>query len=82
MKEKEIDFLKYADNVYTTAKYIVAQRFKVMEDLIGNESIVVFDYFYKRNEERNKNYSKLFLKDSRVTGGRISYPISKRHYIS
>lgn len=82
MKEKEIDFMKSADNVYSTAKYIVAQRFKVLEDFIGNESIVVYDYFYKRNEERDKNYSKLFLKDSKVTGGRISYPTSKRHYIS
>lgn len=79
---KDIDFLEFGDNIYTTAKYIVAQKFSIIKDSNGNKIKIVYDYFYVRTEERDKNYSKLFLKDIRVTGGRISCPISKRYYIN
>lgn len=75
------DFLKNANNVYSTAKYIVSQNIKIVVDENGKHFTTTIDKFFKRTKARDKEYCKAFLNESIVTGGIISCDITKRIYI-
>lgn len=78
---KNIDFLENANNVYSTAHYIVAQKIKIVVDPQDKHYLTTFDTFYKRTKEREKQYCRAFLTENIVTGGRISCEVTKRKYI-
>ncbi len=81
MDEQQPVFMRDTNNVYSTAKFIVAQDISiVVED--GCHYTTTIDKFYKRTAKRDKQYAVAFLTEpSIVTGGRINADITKRFYM-
>lgn len=77
---KNIDFMKNADNVYTTMNYIVVQKFAKIVSPAGNELLLGVDSYYKRTLERDKQFAKLYCKNKKVRGARIYCNVYKRIY--
>lgn len=50
---KEIDFMKRADNMYSTLHFIVSQFFRMSRVKNGKELMVSVDTYYPRTEERD-----------------------------
>ena len=73
-------FMRDANNVYSTAKFIVAQKIKII-NANGVHFLATLDKFYKRTTKRDKQYAVAFLTEpSIVSGGRINCEITKRWY--
>ena len=82
MEEQQPIFLRDANNVYSTAKFIVAQNISIVVDEDGNHYTTTIDKFYKRTTKRDKQYALAFINEpSIVTGGRINTDITKRFYM-
>ncbi len=81
MDEQQPVFMRDANNVYSTAKFIVAQKIKII-DANGVHFLATLDKFYKRTAKRDKQYALAFLNEPNiVTGGRINCEITKRWYV-
>ena len=81
MEEQPI-FMRDANNVYSTAKFIVAQNISIVVDEDGDHYTTTIDKFYKRTTKRDKQYALAFINEpSIVTGGRINTDITKRFYM-
>lgn len=82
MEEQQPIFLRDANNVYSTAKFIVAQNISIVVDEDGDHYTTTIDKFYKRTTKRDKQYALAFINEpSIVTGGRINTDITKRFYM-
>lgn len=82
MEEQQPIFMRDANNVYSTAKFIVAQNISIVVDEDGDHYTTTIDKFYKRTTKRDKQYALAFINEpSIVTGGRINTDITKRFYM-
>ena len=82
MEEQQPIFMRDANNVYSTAKFIVAQNISIVVDEEGGHYTTTIDKFYKRTTKRDKQYALAFINEpSIVTGGRINTDITKRFYM-
>jgi len=81
MKTKTIDFIKDADNVYRTQKYIVKQILMLEKSSFEDSNIISYDTYYKRNNLRDKQYECVFYDRKRINGKRLSSTMYTRKYI-
>ncbi len=76
----KIDFMQNADNVYSTIKYIVSQKYKKCLTFNDKPFITGIDTYYKRTPLRDKQYARLYGKNPIVRGGRVYCSVTKRFY--
>ena len=55
-----VDELELANNAYRTKNYIVTQRIMFRQTEADGSMIMSMEVFYKRNQERDKIYEKVF----------------------
>lgn len=75
------DFLKDADNVYRTEKYIVKQQLGIKREKELDNVSYSHDTFYLRTAYRNVQYEEHFKDKVNLEGKRIRASMSVRLYI-
>ena len=80
--EKELDFLKGADNVYRTDDYIVRQEISVTTDDVMIGMILSTDTYFERTPERDAAYEMIFaFRGEQMDGKRMKAKLSVRKYV-
>lgn len=81
-EEKDLDFLKGADNVYRTSEYIVRQEISVTTDEIMIGMILSTDTYFERTAERDIAYETIFsYRGDKIDGKRMKSKLSTRKYV-
>ena len=80
-KLTNMDFLKHADNVYRTKKFIVRQCVTFCVDDEGNSLILSEDTYFARTPARDADYEFAFKLRKRLDGKRIRSASYTRQYV-
>ena len=76
-----VDELELASNAYRTKNYIVTQRIAFRQTETDGSMIMSMEVFYKRNQERDKIYEKVFENRVKVDGRRLHTTMYTRSYV-
>ena len=76
-----VDELELANNAYRTKNYIVAQRILFRQTETDGSMIMSVEVFYKRNQERDTIYEKVFENRVKVDGKRLHSTMYTRSYV-
>ncbi|MBQ8308253.1 MAG: hypothetical protein IJX96_00290 [Clostridia bacterium] len=76
-----VDELELASNAYRTKKYIVTQRIMFRQTETDGSMIMSVEVFYKRNQERDTIYEKVFENRVKVDGRRLRSTMYTRGYV-
>ena len=74
------DFMKYADNVYLTDKYIVKQDLTIVCNTLGEAVVFSIDTFYLRTPKREEEYFSNYSKRTDIKGKRVISTMYSRRY--
>ena len=76
-----VDELKLASNAYRTKNCIVTQRIMFRQTETDGSMIMSVEVFYKRNQERDTIFEKVFEKRVNVNGRRLHSTMYTRSYV-
>lgn len=76
-----VDELELANNAYRTKNYIVTQRILFRQTEADGSMIMSVEVFYKRNQERDTIYEKVFENRVKVDGKRLHSTMYTRSYV-
>lgn len=76
-----VDELELANNAYRTKNYIVTQRILFRQTEADGSMIMSMEVFYKRNQERDTIYEKVFENRVKVDGKRLRSTMYTRSYV-
>lgn len=76
-----VDELELANNAYRTKNYIVTQRIMFRQTEADGSMIMSIEAFYKRNQERDTIFEKVFENRINVDGRRLHSTMYTRSYI-
>ena len=76
-----VDELELADNAYRTKNYIVTQRIMFRQTDTDGAMLMSIEVFYKRNQERDAVFLKVFEKRINVDGKRLHSTMYTRSYV-
>ena len=76
------DFMKDADNVYRTDKFIVKQRIAIQTNSVEDNSIISYDTYYKRTVRRDFIYNLKYQNKLNLEGKRLPSSSYVRKYVA
>ena len=76
-----VDELELANNAYRTKNYIVTQRILFRQTETDGSMIMSVEVFYKRNQERDTIYEKVFENRVKLDGKRLHSTMYTRSYV-
>ena len=76
-----VDELELASNAYRTKNYIVTQRIMFRQTEADGSMIMSIEAFYKRNQERDTIFEKVFENRINIDGRRLHSTMYTRSYI-
>ena len=76
-----VDELELASNAYRTKNYIVTQRIMFRQTETDGSMIMSVEVLYKRNQERDTIFEKVFEKRVNVNGRRLHSTMYTRSYV-
>ena len=76
-----VDELELANNAYRTKNYIVTQRILFRQTETDGSMIMSMEVFYKRNQERDTIFEKVFENRVNVDGRRLHSTMYTRSYV-
>ena len=76
------DFMRGANNVYRTKKFIVKQVLTFTESSIEDNAMISFDTYYKRTISRDFYYNLEYKNKSNIEGKRMPSTAYKRQYVN
>ena len=76
-----LDELELASNAYRTKHYIVTQRIAFRQTETDGSMIMSMEVFYKRNQERDAIYEKVFENRVKVDVKRLRSTMYTRSYV-
>ena len=76
-----VDELELANNAYRTKNYIVTQRIMFRQTEADGSMIMSVEVFYKRNQERDTIFEKVFENRVNVDGRRLHSTMYTRSYV-
>ena len=76
-----VDELELANNAYRTKNYIVTQRILFRQTETDGSMIMSVEVFYKRNQERDTIFEKVFENRVNVDGRRLHSTMYTRSYV-
>lgn len=81
MKKGIPEFIRNANNVYRTKKFIVKQEIAIGCDSVGMSAVLSRDTFYARTTVRDMEYEAYFSQRRYINGKRLPSTIYSRKYI-
>ena len=75
------NYLRDADNVYRTKKFIVKQVLGIHESTEGNNQVISIDTYYRRTPKRDLTYNLAYQDKVNLEGKRLPSTMYTRTYI-
>ena len=75
------NYLRDADNVYRTNKFIVKQVLSIQESTEGNNQVISIDTYYRRTPKRDFTYNLAYQDKVNLEGKRLPSTMYTRAYI-
>ena len=75
------NYLRDADNVYRTKKFIVKQVLSIQESTEGNNQVISIDTYYRRTSKRDFTYNLAYQDKVNLEGKRLPSTMYTRTYI-